>query len=506
MTTRRTLLKGAAAAALPGLLVAREAGAAARAADFAAAAAKAPLLTPLLGVSDATGDRDAEARLLGRWPADLQGRFYRNGPALYERAGQRYHHWFDGDGMVQQYRIGGGRVVHRGRLVRTAKLAQERAAGRFVVNTLGTSFPGQPPASGPDSFNTANTNALEHAGRVLALWEGGSAYAMSPDDLATAGPVTWRKDLAQVPFSAHPKLDAQGHLWNIGAAGRKLVTWHIDPAGALVQVQLADSPFPGGMVHDMAVTARHLVVPLPPLKLDFSSPTEGGRRRFAMTRGEPLRVLVMDKNDVSRQRVFELPPQMVFHLGNAHETADGEIVLSFVGAPDAWFLDEGAVAMMAGKADAGGRSDAFVARLNLASGRARVEALPGSDGGVEFPRIHPARVGLAARHIVFGAAWVEGPGREHALFHGVQLLDVETGRVRRFDYGAHQIVEEHVVVPKPGGRGELDAWLLGTTFDAKRQATVLNLLDAARIEDGPVAQAVLPYWLPLGFHGNFTAS
>jgi carotenoid cleavage dioxygenase-like enzyme len=61
-------------------------------------------------------------------------------------------------------------------------------------------------------------------------------------------------------------------------------------------------------------------------------------------------------------------------------------------------------------------------------------------------------------------------------------------------------------VPKPGGRGELDAWLLGTTFDAKRQATVLNLLDAARIEDGPVAQAVLPYVLPLGFHGNFTAA
>jgi carotenoid cleavage dioxygenase len=43
-------------------------------------------------------------------------------------------------------------------------------------------------------------------------------------------------------------------------------------------------------------------------------------------------------------------------------------------------------------------------------------------------------------------------------------------------------------------------------FDAKRQATVLNLLDAARIEDGPVAQAVLPYVLPLGFHGNFTAA
>jgi carotenoid cleavage dioxygenase len=505
VTARRPLLQAAlAAAVLPGLMVGREARAAASAADFAAAAAKDPLLTPLRGVTDLTGDRDADARLLGRWPAELRGRFYRNGPALFERAGQRYHHWFDGDGMVQQFRIGDGRVQHRGRLVRTAKLRQEQAAGRFVVNALGTAFPGQPPASGPDSFNTANTNALEHGGRLLALWEGGSATALSPQDLSTEGPVTWGRDLAQVPFSAHPKIDPQGHLWNIGAAGRHLVVWHLDPAGQLVSVQLTDSPFPGGMVHDMAVTARHVVVPLPPVKLDFAGPAPGGRRRFPMSAGEPLRVLVLDKDDVTRRRVFELPAQMVFHLGNAHETADGEIVLSVVGAPDSGFLDEGAVALMAGRPSDGARSDAFVARLNLATGRARLEPLPGSDGGVEFPRIHPQRVGLAARHLVLGAAW--GPSRGHALFHGVQLVDTDSGRVRRFDYGRETIAEEHIFVPRPGRTGELDAWLLGTCFDAARQATVLNLLDAARLEDGPVAQAVLPYALPLGFHGNFTAA
>ena len=62
------------------------------------------------------------------------------------------------------------------------------------------------------------------------------------------------------------------------------------------------------------------------------------------------------------------------------------------------------------------------------------------------------------------------------------------------------------MLPKPGQRGELDAWLLGTTFDSRAQATVLNLLDAAHIEDGPIAQATLPYVLPFGFHGNFTAA
>jgi all-trans-8'-apo-beta-carotenal 15,15'-oxygenase len=78
--------------------------------------------------------------------------------------------------------------------------------------------------------------------------------------------------------------------------------------------------------------------------------------------------------------------------------------------------------------------------------------------------------------------------------------------VRRFDYGPQAVAEEHLWIPKPGGRGELDAWLVGTTYDAARGATVLNLLDAAAIEDGPLAQAVLPYTLPLGFHGHFQAA
>jgi all-trans-8'-apo-beta-carotenal 15,15'-oxygenase len=508
MNTRRQLLQATAAAlAAPALLATRPASARpARAADFAEAARGQPLLTPLAGVSDASGQRDGVARLSGRWPSALRGRFYRNGPALFERQGERYHHWFDGDGMVQQFRIGDGRVVHRGRLVQTAKLTAEQQAGRFVFSALGTEIPGQPPASGPDSFNTANTNALEHAGRVLAMWEGGSAYALKPEDLSTQGPVTWGDRLAQLPFSAHPKLDAQGQLWNIGTAGRKLLVWHIDAAGALKRVQVTESPFLGGMVHDMAVTAQHLVVPLPPLSLDFGRSTGGGPRRFALQPGEPLRVLVMRKDDIAQQRIFELPPQMVFHVGNAHDTAEGEIHFSFVGAPDAWFIDRAAVAMMAGRPDAGGRSEAFLVRLSMASGRATLSPLPGNDGGVEFPRVHPQRIGERARWLVMTSAWGRGAARGHGFFHGLQLVDTEGGRVRRFDYGPDHIVEEHVIVPKPGGRGELDAWLLGTTFDARRQATVLNLLDAARIEDGPVAQAVLPYVLPLGFHGNFTAA
>jgi hypothetical protein len=157
--SRRRLLQGLAAASAAWLSPAQARPAAAD--PIRARLAANPLLTPFLGVDDTGGDRHtASVPTRGRWPEALRGRFYRNGPALFERAGQRYHHWFDGDGMVQQFRIEGGRVAHRGRLVRTAKLAREREAGRFVVDGFGTTFPGQAPAAGRDSFNTANTSAL----------------------------------------------------------------------------------------------------------------------------------------------------------------------------------------------------------------------------------------------------------------------------------------------------------------------------------------------------------
>ena len=497
----RALLPAAASLALPAQAQPADAS------IFAARVAQQPLLTPLLGVTDLSGDVQGTALLRGRWPRELRGRFYRNGPALLQRGAERYHHWFDGDGMVQQFSLGDAGVSHRGRLVRTSKLQAEQKAGRFLFDAFGTSVPGRATGGGPDSYNTANTNAIEHAGRVLALWEGGSAYALDPQDLSTQGPVTWGKDMAQLPFSAHPKVDAQGQLWNIGAAGKHLLVWHVGADGQLKRLQMTESPFADGMVHDMAVTERYLVVPLPPVRLNFAQGRGDGPKSFAMVAAEPLRVLVMEKADIQRRRVFELPPQMVFHIGNAHEESGGSVVLSFVGAPDAGFLNEGAVALMAARPHQVGRSELQVVRLQMGNGRTSVQTMAGQ---VEFPRMDPRRIarsgGEHAQWLVTTASWHSDQGGQQALMHGLQISHLKSGRSRRFDYGAHTVVEEHVLVPKPGKTGELDAWLLGTTFDSRRQATVLNVLDAAHIEDGPVAQAVLPYLLPLGFHGNFSAA
>jgi all-trans-8'-apo-beta-carotenal 15,15'-oxygenase len=78
----------------------------------------------------------------GRWPADLALTLYRNGPALHTMGGYRYRHWFDGDGMIRAWTVGPQGAKVRTRLIRTAKLTAEQAAGRRLLPALGSAAAG----------------------------------------------------------------------------------------------------------------------------------------------------------------------------------------------------------------------------------------------------------------------------------------------------------------------------------------------------------------------------
>lgn len=100
----------------------------------------------------------------------------------------------------------------------------------------------------------------------MALWEGGSALEVDPETLAAGRFVNWREDLAGLPFSAHPKRDAHGTVWNVGCLVHPrpmLLFYRIDPTGRLADFNHLQI-VPLGMVHDFIVTERHLVLLLPP--------------------------------------------------------------------------------------------------------------------------------------------------------------------------------------------------------------------------------------------------
>ena len=168
----------------------------------------------------------------GFWPSDLTGFLYRNGPSKMSRAGTRYQHWFDGDGMVQQFDIAHGKVSHKGKFIQTKKFKAEEKAGKFRYNTAGTLIPDALPIRNNDDMNVANTSVIPWRGELLALWEAGSPYRIEPNSLDTLGVKSFGDKFKQLPFSAHPLPDGQGGMWNFGS-------WFVGGDNSLLMYQVS---------------------------------------------------------------------------------------------------------------------------------------------------------------------------------------------------------------------------------------------------------------------------
>ena len=81
-------------------------------------------------------------------------------------------------------------------------------------------------------------------------------------------------------------------------------------------------------------------------------------------------------------------------------------------------------------------------------------------------------------------------------------IDTATGHITRHDFG-NRVAGEAVFVPRPGRGGEDDGYLAIFAFDPVNRTSDFVLLDAARIEAGPVAVVRLPQRVPHGLHGSW---
>jgi len=439
------------------------------------------------------------AGIEGKWPAQLQGVLYRNGPAWFDRAGFRYQHWFDGDGMVQSWHMHQGRVTHQARMVATPKFVREQQEGRFLVRAAGTRVPGAIPVRNNDDLNTANTSVFRMGRRVFALWEGGSAFEIDPDTLRTSGPVTWRPDLAAMPFSAHPLVDRDGTVWNFGSltlmGGSGLVVWRISADGGHTDAHILETGSPG-YLHSFVMTERFLVFVLTPLQEHRAEGPFFETLRFASRK--PDLVAVVPKNALDAPIWLEVDFAPIYHFADAYERGD-EIVVRAVRHHD---LEEARSPManaMRGEPQSGAsRTELASLRLPVrGAGKPRWE----SHGveALEFPITDTRFSGDASRiyaPITTGSAAVP-------YFNAIAGIDTPRGRRDVYSYDSRVMVEEHLFVPKSGRSPPGEGWLLGTMLDYGRKRSGLAVFEASDISRGPIAQAWVPYHLPLGFHGLF---
>ncbi|MYW89505.1 9-cis-epoxycarotenoid dioxygenase [Amycolatopsis rubida] len=403
----------------------------------------------------------------GALPPELTGWYLRNGP----NPRQDSAHWFTGDGMVHGVRLENGRAAwYRNRWVRTESFD---IPDPVLYNADGTRNL---------RSSVANTHVVTHAGRTLTLVESSLPYEITTD-LDTVGVYDFGGKLADA-MTAHPKIcpeTGELHFFGYGSITAPHVSYYrADAAGELVLRQPIDVPGLT-MMHDFALTRRHVVFFDLPVVFDHG--TDGGiPYRWSDTYGARLGLLSRDRPE-DGVRWFGIDPCYVFHTLNAHDTADGRIVVHVVRYEH---LSKPRVPDPKG----------VLWRWTIDPRRGTVAEDPLDDRDGEFPRVDDRLAGLDAR---FGhVTGRHGPAGPLVL----RRYDLHTNASREHLFPEGHVPGEAVFVPaddRPDGAG----WLLAYVYDGPNDRSDLVVLDAQDLEADPVATVRLPGRVPAGFHGNW---
>ena len=451
-----------------------------------------------LGVSEPqhTEYDDAVAQVTGTIPTDLTGTLYRNGPGRWQdHTGRPLHHLFDGDGMVTAFTIDKGTVRCRNRYVRTQHyrgMSGTRHLGTEAAGGFLTNIARLPP-------NLANTNVVEHAGHLYALWEGGPPHELDPQTLETVGVRRFGTELRWLgSYSAHPCFcPSSGDMFNFGVEfipTPHLRIYRTDRDGRLRHYRSLSLPYVA-MVHDFALTERYLVFLISPIIPDgipiaLGLKSFGDGMKYRPERGSSFVLVPRDGGDIRR---IEHEAVLQFHLSNAFDDR-GDVVLDAITYHDGELLD--CIARF--RTSPLDRAPSEFTRFRVtSSGRVIREQL--SDRSCEFPRHHPDREGRPHRYAYYNT-------RNHlgTLFDAITKLDLAHGT--ETTYSATEPGNsfcEPVFAPRPGAVEEDDGWLLSVEYLADTHTSRLVILDAKDPARGPVSAAALTHHVPQGFHGSF---
>ncbi|MFO0742066.1 MAG: carotenoid oxygenase family protein [Labilithrix sp.] len=431
----------------------------------------------------------------GEIPKDLAGTFVRNGanPKLPPKG--RYH-WFDGDGMVHGITFENGKATYRNRFVRTKGLLAEIEAGKplwtGILEPIDLSNPGGP------FKNTANTDLVFHAGKLLALWwQSGVPYNLRLSDLETCGRELFGKE-HKPGISAHPKVDPRtGEMlfMTFGIFPPYLSYGVIDAKGELVHFTPIHSVPGPRYQHDIAITAQYTILMDLPMYPDPEM-LKVGKSRVKFFRDQPSRFgLIPRRGTDADVKWFEASPSYVYHTINAWEEGD-EVVMVGCHIADPLMGDPTNPERSFTVPSIGlQRLEPYLHewRFNLKTGKTTERQL--SDVMIEFPRMDNRLLGEKSRYS-FNPKVASEPT---VVFEGLVKHDFsnDTEIVHRYPEGWS--AGEAVVCPRAGSTGEDDAYVVSFAIEHATGKSELWIW-SARDFGPPLARVPIPQRVPAGYH------
>lgn len=461
----------------------------------------------------------SQLEVLGNLPPELRGSFYRVGPDPQFPPRGPNDIFFNGDGHMSLFRFcGNGRVDYRSRYVRTDKFVAERAAGRALFGAYRNPYTDDESVRGMIR-GTANTGVVFHAQQLWALKEDSPPVLMDPETLETRGYHQFDGAMKSKTFTAHPHIDPiTGEMHAIGFAAKgeatpDIVYYCISPEGRIVHEQWFEAPY-SGMVHDFAVTADYIVIPIVPI----TSNAAWLKQRRPHYHWDPRKesfVAVLPRHGAARTGVeagqvrwFRSPTRYTTHVWNGWNEGS-KIFLDTpvaLGNPFPFFPDiTGAPFDLTASAP-------HVTRWTLdlsQSGDLLTEEVLDHEV-CEFPRIDDRYQTRRHRYGYMGSLdifkpWTSSVATEKPLmmFNCMSRFDFEEKKLDRWFIGEASSLEEVQFVPRSATAPEGDGFLIALLLRHGQPHTDLAVLDAMKLSAGPLALVRLPLRLRPGLHGHW---
>ena len=419
-----------------------------------------------------------DLKVTGTIPPELDGRYVRNGPNPL--SGTSAHPFF-GDGMLHGVRLRDGKAHwYHSRYVQTPFITSPS------VDILDPSVMMDMRAS------KANTHVVGHAGKILALEEGHFPYEVDAE-LNTVGPVDFHGVLAG-SFTAHPKVcPVTGEMLAFGYSALEPYLRYLRVAadGKLVQTENITVGGPT-MMHDFNITQNFVIFMDLPAVFDMNLAMSGDMP-IRWDDNYPSRLGVMPRNGTDDQVTwFDINPCYVFHPMNSYEDGDS-IVIDVARFDHIW--RESAMDFPP--------PQLWRWTIDTATGRVREEQV--DDRPAEFPRVPDSLIGLRHRY-GYMMAMAAGDQEDPATQAGAILkYDRETGSRSDIEFGPGHTCGEAVFAPSADAKAEDDGYLMTYVYDADTDASRFVIMDAATMDDTPIASIELPR-IPNGFHGSWIPS
>jgi carotenoid cleavage dioxygenase len=442
----------------------------------------------------------------GKIPSDLNGAFYRTGPDPQYPLNP-HNIPFDGEGHVSMFRIKDGRVDYKSRYVRNERYLAQEKAHRILFPMYRNIYQDDPSVKGL-SRSTANTHIINHRNYLLALKEDSPPCAMDLHTLETVDAV-YRFDgqLQSAAFTAHPKTDSEtGDMVAFGYEAKgfgsdDVNVFQITPQGKMVWQAWIKVPYVS-MIHDFAVTQKHIVFYIIPLAFDENQIKNGGIH-WSWAAGQPTYFGVMRRGGDGKDiRWFKGPERSSTHVMGTW--SDGEKV--FVDCEMSAYNPFPFMPMRDGSRWDPVKGSSRITRLSVDLSKKNVKdykmevlypnhlgALPRQD---DRYNTMPYRYGFLPCPDPEPKDPSKRPSSCWARF------DHQTRKATVFNAGEGTALAEVVFAPKSKTAPEGVGYLMGVaTRNLEGGRADLIILDAEKPEGGPIATVKLPIRAAPQIHG-----